>query len=287
MWAETSREILRSYQEMSEVFSEKDNYARMRELLFHSQGQSEISSKRQQPRTKDPRTVGVIPYLGVFLTDLVMLDSAIRDHLDNGYLNFEKRRKEFESLSQIRILQSVCLGYRLQTDPQFVSWFQRLHQLSEAESYQLSCDIEPTQDAAAPVHPTKPKVVITHCTDLFAAVAAPFVPSMHVVSWDTPSDQHTTLGISLNQKSPSVPSLDSHNSPKQPKKEFLALNLPVRSHRRSASCGSSISTFPEPHITSDHAAEQGSSTSPTADHRIIRVRVEPAEENSVYKSVRS
>ncbi|XP_018085612.1 ral guanine nucleotide dissociation stimulator-like 2 isoform X2 [Xenopus laevis] len=287
VWTETSREILRSYQEMREVFSEKDNYARMRELLFQSQDQPEITSKRQQPRARDSRTVqGVVPYLGVFLTDLVMLDSAIRDQLENGYLNFEKRRKEFEALSQIRILQSVCQGYRLHSDPHFITWFQKLQQISEAESYQLSCDIEPTQDTVTMSNPPKPKVVITHCTDLLAAIAAPFGPSMHVVSWDTPCDGKMTLSLSPHKKSPSVPALDTQSSPKLPIKGLLALSPAARTHRRSASCGSAINASAEPHPSLDHTAEQSSLIGSNAEHRIIRVQVEPAEESSVYKSVR-
>ncbi|KAE8585102.1 hypothetical protein XENTR_v10021220 [Xenopus tropicalis] len=287
VWAETSREILRSYQEMREVFCEKDNYARMRELLFQPHDQPEITSKRQQPRTRESRAVqGVVPYLGVFLTDLVMLDSAIRDQLENGYLNFEKRRKEFEALSQIRILQSVCQGYRFHSDPQFITWFQRLQPISEAESYQLSCDIEPTQDTVTTSNPPKPKVVITHCTDLLAAIAAPFGPSMHVVSWDTPCDRQMALSLSPHQKSPSVPALDTQSSPKLPMKGLLALSPVARTHRRSASCGSAINASAEPHPSLDHTAEHSSPTGSNAEHRIIRVRVEPAEENSVYKSVR-
>ncbi|XP_044124816.1 ral guanine nucleotide dissociation stimulator-like 2 isoform X1 [Bufo gargarizans] len=286
VWAETSREIQRSYQDMSEVFSEKDNYTRMRELLFQSQDASDVTSKKHSPRARDPRATGVIPYLGVFLTDLVMLDSAIRDHLENGFLNFEKRRKEFESLSQIRLLQTVCLGYRLTLDPHFVGWFQRLRLLSEDESYRLSCDIESNQDATvtSPA-PVKPTVIITHCTDLLASIAAPFGPSMHLVSWDTPCERLLTPGLSPQQKSPSVPTLDTQSSPKPAHKGLLS---PVRTHRRSASCGSPLNvTLNVQHsASSESITEQGKFPDPAADFRIIRARVEPAEKNSVYKSVR-
>ncbi|CAH2314564.1 ral guanine nucleotide dissociation stimulator-like 2 isoform X2 [Pelobates cultripes] len=283
VWAETSREIQRSYQEISDVFSERDNYARMRELLFQSQDTSDVNSRRHPVRSKDPRAAGVIPYLGVFLTDLVMLDSAIRDHLENGYLNFEKRRKEFESLSQIRLLQSVCLGYRIDTDPQFVSWFRRLPPISESESYHLSCDIEPTQDAVTTTTTVKPTVIITHCTELLASIAAPFGPSMHLVSWDTPCDRLMPLG--QQQKSPSVPALNKQDSPMQTPKGILA--VPVRTHRRSASCGSTINTAaPNGASTTSSNLDLHTSQDSTGDQRIIRARVEPAEENSVYKSVR-
>lgn len=52
-----------------------------------------------------PQTIsyGTIPYLGTFLTDLTMIDAAIPDTLPNGYINFDKRRKEFEVLAQVKI----------------------------------------------------------------------------------------------------------------------------------------------------------------------------------------
>ncbi|KAM3910606.1 ral guanine nucleotide dissociation stimulator-like 2 isoform 2-T2 [Leptodactylus fuscus] len=285
VWAETSREIQRSYQEMSEVFSEKDNYSRMRELLFQSQDTPDVASKKHSPRSKDPRATGVIPYLGVFLTDLVMLDSAIRDQLENGYLNFEKRRKEFESLSQIRILQTVCLGYRFTSDPHFVGWFQKLRLISEDESYRLSCDIESNHDPS-PTAPVKPTVIITHCTDLLASIAAPFGPSMHLVSWDTPCERLMTPGLTAQQKSPSVPALDTQSSPKPAHKGFLTPAVNVRTHRRSASCGSPLNMTMQHSASSESISDQAKFPDPTADFRIIRARVEPAEENSVYKSVR-
>lgn len=44
---------------------------------------------------------GTIPYLGTFLTDLTMIDTAIPDTVYDGLINFDKRRKEFEVLAQV------------------------------------------------------------------------------------------------------------------------------------------------------------------------------------------
>lgn len=47
---------------------------------------------------------GTIPYLGTFLTDLTMIDTAIPDFIHDGLINFDKRRKEFEVLAQVFII---------------------------------------------------------------------------------------------------------------------------------------------------------------------------------------
>ena len=44
---------------------------------------------------------GTIPYLGTFLTDLTMIDTAIPDTIDETLINFDKKRKEFEVLAQV------------------------------------------------------------------------------------------------------------------------------------------------------------------------------------------
>lgn len=55
---------------------------------------------------------GTIPYLGTFLTDLTMIDTAIPDTVANGLINFDKKRKEFEVLAQVRArLNNLCYWF--------------------------------------------------------------------------------------------------------------------------------------------------------------------------------
>ncbi|GCB62074.1 hypothetical protein scyTo_0009461 [Scyliorhinus torazame] len=156
-WDEVSRENIRIFQELSEIFSDDNNHSLSRELLI-KEGTSkfatlDINPKRAQKRQQHQKEMGVmqgtIPYLGTFLTDLVMLDTAVKDHLDGGLINFEKRRKEFEVIAQIKLLQSACNNYSFTPDHRFVEWFRSVERLTEAESYNLSCEIEPLAESAS------------------------------------------------------------------------------------------------------------------------------------------
>ena len=55
---------------------------------------------------------GTIPYLGTFLTDLTMIDTAI-ENVTDGLINFDKRRKEFEIIAQIKLLQGAANAYQV------------------------------------------------------------------------------------------------------------------------------------------------------------------------------
>ncbi|XP_077416717.1 ral guanine nucleotide dissociation stimulator-like isoform X1 [Vanacampus margaritifer] len=156
-WDEVSRESFRTFRELSEIFSDDNNYSLSRELLV-KEGTSkfatlEMNPKRAQRRHQQQRDLGVmqgtIPYLGTFLTDLVMMDTAMKDYTEGGLINFEKRRKEFEVIAQIKLLQLASNNYSFTQDTHFREWFASTEKLSEAESYQLSCDIEPLSESAS------------------------------------------------------------------------------------------------------------------------------------------
>ncbi|XP_036000216.1 ral guanine nucleotide dissociation stimulator isoform X6 [Fundulus heteroclitus] len=156
-WDEVSRESVRTFRELSEIFSDDNNYSLSRELLV-KEGTSkfatlEINPKRAQRRHQQQRDLGVmqgtIPYLGTFLTDLVMMDTAMKDYTEGGLINFEKRRKEFEVIAQIKLLQLASNNYSFTQDSHFREWFAAVEKLSEAESYNLSCEIEPLSESAS------------------------------------------------------------------------------------------------------------------------------------------
>uniref|UniRef100_A0A480VBE5 Ral guanine nucleotide dissociation stimulator-like 2 n=1 Tax=Sus scrofa TaxID=9823 RepID=A0A480VBE5_PIG len=297
-WGEAARDSLRVFSNLCQIFSEEDNYSQSRELLLQQEGKLQPSlepTSKKSPRSGS-RGGGVVPYLGTFLKDLVMLDAASKDELENGYINFDKRRKEFAVLSELRRLQNECRGYDLRPDPEIQRWLQGLRPLTEAQSHRVSCEVEPlgTGDPPAP-RVLRPTLVISQWTEVLGSVGGP----TPLVSWDRPSvgaDEAAGTPAPLltrlaqHMKWPSVSSLDSAldgtptlHSPVNPShlSPPTSSPKPSRGHRRSASCGSPLSGG------ADGASRgAGCGSGPGAsDCRIIRVQMELGEDGSVYKSI--
>ncbi|TKC49600.1 hypothetical protein EI555_016532, partial [Monodon monoceros] len=217
----------------------------------------------------------------------------------NGYINFDKRRKEFAVLSELRQLQNKCRGYDLRPDPDIQRWLQGLRPLTEAQSHQVSCEVEPSSssDPAAP-RVLRPTLVVSQWTEVLGSVGGP----TPLVSWDwpnvgaeevpaTPAPLLTRLA--QHMKWPSVSSLDTAlestpalQSPADPShlSPPASSPRPSRGHRRSASCGSPLSGGAEG--ASRGAGYGGGGPGPGAsDCRIIRVQMELGEDGSVYKSI--
>lgn len=72
-----------------------------------------------------------------------MIHAAIPDAIGpNNLINFDKKRKEFEVLAQIKLLQGAANAYHLPEDLLFDRWFASLLVLDERESHTLSCQLE-------------------------------------------------------------------------------------------------------------------------------------------------
>ncbi|XP_069054581.1 ral guanine nucleotide dissociation stimulator-like 2 [Lepisosteus oculatus] len=272
-WAETDREAVRSYEELSNIFSEKDNYSQSRELL-KEEGTSKfanLDTRKHQRRRTGTAPRGTVPYLGTFLTDLTMLDTAVKDRLENGYINFDKRRREFEVLAQIRLLQSSCKNCSFTPSPPFLQWYTCVPQLTEDRSYQLSCQIESSSDPAVPSRVLKPTLVITHCADLLSSVASPGFESEGSFDFGSPVN-HLLTRLAKHMKSPSVSCLDVDSSPPPVGPASAMLSPPpanIKSHRRSASCG-----------TTPPTTDKGAGP----DIRIIRIGMD-LQDGNMYRSI--
>ncbi|XP_061680132.1 ral guanine nucleotide dissociation stimulator-like 1 isoform X2 [Syngnathoides biaculeatus] len=177
-WNCVHKDSTQTFEELSDIFSDHNNYLTSRELLMR-EGTSKFASlescaKEHQKRTHKRLQLqkemgamqGTIPYLGTFLTDLTMLDTALPDLVEGGLINFEKRRREFEVIAQIKLLQSACNSYCLTPDQAFLRWFKNQTQLSEEESYALSCEIEGLGESS-PASPKPRKSMVKRLSLLF------------------------------------------------------------------------------------------------------------------------
>ena len=111
-WGSVPKDKLEIFEELARIFSEDNNAVAQRELLVR-EGTARFADtagendhhlqKVLQKHQINSRGIsyGTIPYLGTFLTDLTMIDTAVPDVVSEGLINFDKRRKEFEVLAQV------------------------------------------------------------------------------------------------------------------------------------------------------------------------------------------
>ncbi|XP_054983815.1 ral guanine nucleotide dissociation stimulator-like 3 [Sorex araneus] len=154
-WGAVSREPLSTFRKLSQIFSDEDNHLSSREILSQdeaSEGPQDEDTPSGSPASTPPP--GPVPYLGTFLTDLVMLDTALPDMLEGDLINFEKRRKEWEVLARIQQLQKRCDRYCLSPRPPVLAALRAQRQLSEEQSYRVSRVIEPPAASC----PSSPRV---------------------------------------------------------------------------------------------------------------------------------
>lgn len=167
-WALLAKEKAELFDELARIFSEDNNRWAQRELLMR-EGTAKFAdtvgeNDRQLQKLLHERgspgvSHGTIPYLGTFLTDLTMIDTAIPDTVADGLINFDKRRKEFEVLAQIKLLQGAANAYHLPSDSMFDRWFDSVIVLDDREAFQLSCQIEPPTN---PPKERRPKKIETN-----------------------------------------------------------------------------------------------------------------------------
>ncbi|XP_024114126.1 ral guanine nucleotide dissociation stimulator-like 2 isoform X3 [Oryzias melastigma] len=268
-WHDTDREALRRYEELAEIFSDKDNYSQTRELL-KEEGTSKFANLDNRINNRHisrSNAQGTVPYLGIFLTDLTMLDTAVKDRLDNGYINFDKRRREFEVLAQIRLLQSSCKNCVFVSDETFLQWYHSVPTLTEEQSYRLSNEIEPVEQSPRSLAPS---VIITQCPDLSTSRSSLSGDGEGFFDFHSPVNNLLSK-LTKHMRSPSVSCLDVDTSP--PTNESTPASLtpstPTKSHRRSASCGNN-----------PVASVQGSGP----EMRIIKIRME-LHDGNLYRSI--
>ncbi|XP_037934602.1 ral guanine nucleotide dissociation stimulator-like 1 [Teleopsis dalmanni] len=151
IWAVLSKEKMEIFNELARIFSEDNNAWTQREVLMRegtakfadTVGEHDRHLQKIIQKQSTQTSHGTIPYLGTFLTDLTMIHTAIPDTMgEEALINFDKKRKEFEVLAQIKLLQGAANTYNLHEDPNFDRWFVSIVVLDEREAHTLSCQLE-------------------------------------------------------------------------------------------------------------------------------------------------
>ncbi|XP_046676301.1 ral guanine nucleotide dissociation stimulator-like 1 isoform X2 [Homalodisca vitripennis] len=231
-WQCLPKEKVEVFEELARIFSEDNNQWAQRELLMRegtakfadTVGENDKQLQKviqRQANNSGNISHGTIPYLGTFLTDLTMIDTAIPDTLYDGLINFDKRRKEFEVLAQIKLLQGAANAYNIHEDIAFDRWFDSILTLDDREAYQLSCHIEPPAVPALTVTTHRPKKKPNNClghhkNDSIASTTSSSSSSQFYCDIDSlPSSPHNSLDrkaspsqMSSSSSNSSLPSLD-------------------------------------------------------------------------------
>uniref|UniRef100_A0A671G3S1 Ral guanine nucleotide dissociation stimulator like 1 n=1 Tax=Rhinolophus ferrumequinum TaxID=59479 RepID=A0A671G3S1_RHIFE len=218
-WAAVPKERMLMFEELSDIFSDHNNHLTSRELLMKGVMQ------------------GTVPYLGTFLTDLTMLDTALQDYIEGGLINFEKRRREFEVIAQIKLLQSACNSYCMTPDQKFIQWFQRQQLLTEEESYALSCEIEAAPDASA-TSPKPRKSMVKRLSLLF--LGSDIITSSTPTKEQPKSTASGSSGESMD--SVSVSSCESNHSEAE-ESSITPMDTPEEPQKKLSESSSSCSSI--------------------------------------------
>ncbi|XP_040041734.2 ral guanine nucleotide dissociation stimulator-like 1 isoform X1 [Gasterosteus aculeatus] len=296
-WAAVGRESMNTFDHLSETFPNENCVLTNREILVedgaHPDGGATAGSE-----SRPSFSSGVVPYLGTYLTVLTMLDTALTDTVEGGLINFEKRRREFEILSQIRQLQASSSRYSLPVNAQITTWLQPHTLLTDQESYELSRDLEPPVDPC-PTSPSSWSSLLTkkHATSQTGSnsyLRKTQADQMSVSSSGSSSSemedlavpQLSPLRLKLKSLSGSLRDVAEDFSSTSSSSSSPSLSSSSCSSSQPDLCSSSVALSPESSLSgcSSPAAlplynKQG------ADSCIIRVRVESVSNGNVYKSI--
>ncbi|XP_068445406.1 ral guanine nucleotide dissociation stimulator-like 1 isoform X2 [Clinocottus analis] len=292
-WAAVSRESMNAFDHLSETFPDENCVLTSREILVED-GTHPDGSSTPGSVSRPSFSSGVVPYLGTYLTVLTMLDTALTDTVEGGLINFEKRRREFEILSQIRQLQASCSRYSIPVNSQVTGWLQTHTPLTDQESYELSRDLEPPVDPC----PSSPN---TWSSRLLTKKLATLRPGYDNSLRKTNADQ-----ISLSSSGSSSSEMEDLSVPQPCPLKLKSLSGSLHDVAEDFSSSSSSSSSPSLSSSSCSSSHPDLSSSSlvlspessgccqaalpvynkqVADSCIIRVSVESVSNGNVYKSI--
>ncbi|KAM8879849.1 ral guanine nucleotide dissociation stimulator-like 1 isoform 2-T2 [Spinachia spinachia] len=289
-WAAVGRESMNTFDHLSETFPNENCVLTSREILVED-GAHPDGSATPGSLSRTSFSSGVVPYLGTYLTVLTMLDSALPDTVEGGLINFEKRRREFEILSQIRQLQAFSSRYNLPVNPQIAAWLQGHTLLTDQESYELSRDLEPPLDPC-PSSPyswgtlLRSKKLATLQTGSNHSLRKTQVDQMSVSSSGSSSSEMEDLTAPqpspLRRKPKSLHDVAEHSSSTSSSSSSPILSSSSHPDR----CSSCVASSPEASLSGcSFQATLPLYNKQGADSCIIRVSVESVSNGNVYKSI--
>ncbi|XP_051570105.1 ral guanine nucleotide dissociation stimulator-like isoform X1 [Myxocyprinus asiaticus] len=280
-WAAVSREAMSIFENLCETFPDENCVLTSRENIV------------------DSTAGGTVPYLGTYLTVLTMLDTALPDTVEGGLINFEKRRREYEILRQIRQLQSSCSKYVLPHHPHIAVRLQNQKLLSDQESYELSRQLESPHDTSPSStsgwsHRTLTKKLSSLLSGNEGSRKNADQISVSSSGSSSSEMEEISASQSLSILTPSLTSCGQYMA-----EAFPSSSSPDSSTMSSSSSGSqqeisrnpsSSSASPDPHLVSTHKRSVSMSSLPfynrqVDDSCIIRVSVEFCNNGNMYKSI--
>ncbi|XP_048848148.1 ral guanine nucleotide dissociation stimulator-like 1 isoform X2 [Brienomyrus brachyistius] len=306
-WAAVSRENVTTFENLCEMFPDENCVLGNGEIIEEdgtksdAQNSSPKSSKRRLLSKQMSATGGSVPYLGTYLTVLTMLDTALPDTVEGGLINFEKRRKEFEILSQIRQLQTSCGQYLLPYHPQIALWLSQDQKLlTDQESYELSRDLEPPLDSC----PESPSTWGSRLKKLSSLLSMSEGSSQKIVADQMSSSSSGSFSSEADDCNPSsLCQLEGLSSSCQDMAELFqsAPITPCEPTPQPASCFGSqpdllvltpcaLAARRKPGHTSQHRRSVSMVSLPVYNRQvddscIVRVRVENSSNSIMYKSI--
>jgi hypothetical protein len=104
---------------------------------------------QQQLKNQFKEPLGTVPFLGTFLKDLEYIHAQYPTKNEKGQINVMKKRKEFEIIAQIKLLQQASYMYNIIPDPNFNAWLHQQPSYTEKQNYEYSYLIEPKSSSLA------------------------------------------------------------------------------------------------------------------------------------------
>jgi len=134
-WNQISKKDKKSFDEMSRLFSEENNFENLRLHLKTIKG-------------------NCVPYLGMYFKDLIYIDTAYphpKDKKNNNTVNFQRDMKIRETVQQIldslttSHYDNLVVNETIRTYLQSINYVEELQKFMEEDYYKLSLKLEPVE----------------------------------------------------------------------------------------------------------------------------------------------